>query len=265
MFTANLLTALVLCVGAVINASPLAKRDAGPLFGSSGLPSYQDIVPHHRDSAYVVTVMTLTYIAPEYVESLISFEGDGDYSSIEEVTATSWTLPGNGTGTGPEMRKTKIRREDVSLRNDTKSDIWWGGALYQAPIKEGTVVDPEGQGGMPSLYPTEAMTILTGKKAEMDQPTALHTFWARVSDQNPKESPVMLATKKEGCNILSNDSMFGIIDISEALSPFGNGTVLTLLDLFGKELRISSEQAVLEYDHIAYWPDKPSFKDVRAP
>ncbi|OCF76127.1 hypothetical protein I204_03426 [Kwoniella mangroviensis CBS 8886] len=251
---------LVLSTALLIDASPIYKRDAGPLFGSSGIPSPDDIEQHHLDCGYVASIMTLTDRAPLYVKSLISFDDGADINSIEQVTATCWTLPEDEEGVKSEIRKTQLNVGDVRHRNDSKTDIWWPGALYQAPIHQDVVTDPRGEGGMPSLAPGIAMTIITGKRAEGKQPKDLEDFWQMILKVN--DSPMVLQTKAEGCTTLWGAHAYAI---TKATEDTPGDRMVDLLNTNGEREHLTAQQIFADTVLLVNWVDYPSFVDERVP
>nr|XP_019044627.1 hypothetical protein I302_06540 [Kwoniella bestiolae CBS 10118]OCF23557.1 hypothetical protein I302_06540 [Kwoniella bestiolae CBS 10118] len=233
----NLLFSLILSASLAVKATPLYKRDAGPLFGPSGLPSPDDL---------------------QQLKSLLTFEGD--YNSVQEVTATCWTLPVDKEGKVPEVRKPRIRVEDVKHRNDSKTDIWWPGALYQAPIHEGIAVDPEGQGGMPSLGPGEAMTMVTGKRAEGRDPKDLEDFCRMVLKVD--DSPMILHTKSEGTATLWGKHAYAI---TKAVEESPGNRMVNLINTDGKREHLMAEVVFPDTLALVNWVGYPSFVNERAP
>ncbi|WWD02525.1 hypothetical protein V865_000565 [Kwoniella europaea PYCC6329] len=238
MYTNLFVSSLVLGTSLVIDATPIYKRDVGPLFGPSGIPSPDDIEQHHLDCGYVASIMTLTDRAPLYVKSLISFDEGAGFNSIEQVTATCWTLP----------------------RDEEGTDIWWPGALYQAPIHQGVVTDPRGEGGMPSLAPGVAMTMITGKRAEGKEPKDLEDFWQIILKVN--DSPMVPQTKAEGCTTLWGAHAYAITKATED-TP-GDRTV-DLINTNGEREHLEAQQVFADTVLLVNWVDYPSFVDERAP
>ncbi|WWC90769.1 uncharacterized protein L201_005706 [Kwoniella dendrophila CBS 6074] len=214
----------------IFDFAVLSLVDVGPLFGETGLPTVEDVQQHHNECGYVASVMTLTDRSPEYVKSLLSFEGD--YNSVSEVKVSVWT---KNVDT-PQMIQVPVALSDIHHRNDTKGDIWWPGALYQAPILAHIEIDPEGEGGMPSILPN------------------FDEFWLEIEKVNL--SPMVLQTKQDGCTTIWGAHAYAV---TKAEVDYNGDKMIELLNTNGERSK-SSAELVYHDTYITYnWVDYPSF------
>ncbi|WRT68327.1 uncharacterized protein IL334_005303 [Kwoniella shivajii] len=214
-------------------ASPtLQRRGAGPLYRPDGIPVVDDVQQHHLDCAYVASVITLLR-APDYIKSLIHYQGN--FNSVSEVIVTSYDIH-----TLKPVDQV-VTLDEIYLRNDTKGNIWWPGALYRAPGNAKLVVDPMGEFGMPTMTPGDAMQLLTGRRAKGDGPEDIADFWDII--KGVQESPMVLQTKGEGCTILLGRHAYAIANATEV---DGVRTV-GLINTDGKDSLLSVDEAFSDF------------------
>ncbi|WVW85681.1 hypothetical protein I302_107719 [Kwoniella bestiolae CBS 10118] len=150
-----------------------------------------------------------------------------------------------------------------SLFDPISDDEVWPGALYQAPIITGIVHDPEGQGGMPNMFPMDAMKLLTGKKGEMKEFKNIDELWETVHHVN--DSPMVLISKPEDCAILTANIWYAILKAEGALTSNGDDRIVHMVNTYNERSTISLKDLYRDTYYVAYWIDFPSFRDVGAP
>ncbi|WVR03041.1 hypothetical protein IAU60_000030 [Kwoniella sp. DSM 27419] len=240
MLYSYLKTGLLACVailGPNVLGAPTAciKGDSGPLYGESGMPQIQDIEQHHLDCAFVSTVISITAHDPDFVKSLIQYEGDyRDVSQVNVTTHRPNTL---------EPIHQVVTREDVKRGNDTKGDIWWPGALYRAPQNAHTANSFDNV-GVPVMSVDEAYQIIAGVGAYYAVPDSPGNLWNLAIQAGNK--PMVFQTKPEGCTNLWGLHAYALVGVQTQ----DNHKEITLVNTNNDVVQISPQDAFPDCDLI---------------
>ncbi|WVF66773.1 hypothetical protein IAT40_001515 [Kwoniella sp. CBS 6097] len=249
LFRTISLVALWTCISAAA-APHIVSRDFAPLYGLSGEPSVQDIEQHHNDCGFVSTMISITKRSPSFVKSLINFEGD--FNSVEKVTVKTF----NPDTLTPIDQV--VTRDDVYLGNDTKSGIWWPGAIYRAPQNAHTA-NSDDNVGVPVMGADKAFHLITGLKAHSYAPTNQNDFWNLIAIAD--KTPMVLQTFGDGAATLWNGHAYAISHTTDE-----NGVKMVgLINTNGEESLITHEQAYNDCFWVWGLDGNPTLVEGEAP
>ncbi|OCF34556.1 hypothetical protein I316_03597 [Kwoniella heveanensis BCC8398] len=220
---------LVISFWTSTRAAPhISRRDVGPLYGPSGEPSIQDVEQHHDDCAFVATVMSITKRSPSFIKSLITFQGD--FNAVEQVTVRTF----NPDSLAPMDQV--VTRDDIYLGNDTRTEIWWPGAIYRAPQNAHTANSFDNV-GVPVMGVNEAFHLITGLISNAYYPHNQNDFWNIIA--NAAKTPIVLQTVGDGAVTLWGGHAYAVSYVSEE-----NGVKMVgVINTNGEESLITHEQA----------------------